>query len=45
MMVQHRIERYGDTGFGDKPPNMCRVEYWLAHLDPEAVTALGTTVW
>ena len=28
------IHDYGDTGFGDKPEGMCRVEYWLAHLEP-----------
>jgi hypothetical protein len=26
------IERYGDDGYGDKPVDMNRVEYWLAHI-------------
>lgn len=32
--VHGQIREYGDTGFGDKPEGMCRVEYWLAHLEP-----------
>jgi hypothetical protein len=31
------LRRYGDDGFGDKPRDMCRVEYWLAHIDPATV--------
>jgi hypothetical protein len=30
--VKRLIERYGDTGFGKKPEEMNRVEYWLSHL-------------
>jgi hypothetical protein len=37
LKVLRCIHRYGETGFGDKPPDMCPVEYWLAHLDPEEV--------
>ena len=32
------INRYGDTGFGDKPQGMCRVEYWLAHIEPNSLS-------
>jgi len=28
---------YGDDGMGDKPPGICRVEYWLAHLPFEGL--------
>ena len=31
MNVKCLIDRYGDTGFGDKPEHMNRVEYWLYH--------------
>ena len=31
------IERYGDDGMGNKPEGMCRVEYWLAHLNPDQI--------
>ena len=26
------IDRYGDDGYGDKPIEMPRVEYWLSHI-------------
>lgn len=29
------IDRYGETGYGDKPEDMDTVEYWLAHIDFE----------
>lgn len=29
------IEKYGETGYGDKPEDMDTVEYWLAHVDFE----------
>ena len=29
-----KIEMYGNDGRGNKPVDMCRVEYWIAHLDP-----------
>ena len=35
--VIRMIERYGDDGMGDKPEEMCRVEYWLAHLNPDQI--------
>jgi len=35
--VIRMIERYGDDGMGDKPEGMCRVEYWLAHLNPDQI--------
>jgi hypothetical protein len=28
------IRRYGETGYGDKPPHMDPTEYWLAHIQP-----------
>ena len=31
--VKELIERYGDTGFGDKPDDMNRVIYWISHLE------------
>jgi hypothetical protein len=34
LAVIKQIHDYGDTGFGDKPEGMCRVGYWLAHLEP-----------
>jgi len=43
LMVIRCIHRYGGTGFGDKPPDMCPVEYWLAHLDPEEVQTCKLT--
>jgi hypothetical protein len=30
--VTEFIERYGDDGYGDKPSDMNRVEYWLSHI-------------
>ena len=36
-LVTKHIDRFGDDGMGDKPEGMCRVEYWLAHLNPEQV--------
>ena len=27
------VDRYGPTGFDDKPKDMDVVEYWLAHID------------
>mgnify|MGYP006874415544 CR=1 FL=1 len=30
--VRDLIERYGDDGYGDKPKDMNRVEYWISHL-------------
>ena len=27
------INRYGEDGYGDKPKDMNRVQYWLAHLE------------
>ena len=35
------IDRYGDDGFGNKPVGMCRVEYWLAHMNPTYYSADG----
>jgi hypothetical protein len=37
MNVMLCIRSHGDDGHGNKPPGMCRVEYWLAHLNPEDV--------
>ena len=31
------ISRYGNDGMGDKPKGMCRVEYWLGHIDPDRI--------
>jgi hypothetical protein len=31
LTVIRCIHTYGETGFGNNPPHMCRVEYWLAH--------------
>jgi hypothetical protein len=33
-----KISQYGDTGMGDKPQDMCRIEYWLAHIQPARIT-------
>ena len=33
--VERMIDDYGDSGFGDKPEDMCRVVYWLQHLNIE----------
>jgi adenylate cyclase class IV len=27
------VARYGETGYGDKPQDMNRVQYWLGHID------------
>jgi len=35
LMVKKLIHRYGETGYGDKPPDMNRVEYWLQHINDE----------
>ena len=32
--VRELIERYGETGYGNKPETMDTVEYWLSHLHP-----------
>ena len=32
-MIHSNIERYGPTGYGNKPPEMGVVEYWLAHVN------------
>ena len=37
--VAFKIREYGDDGMGDKPEGMCRVEYWLAHIEPAWVCA------
>jgi hypothetical protein len=34
MALRCKMDTYGDDGMGDKPKEMCRIEYWLAHLDP-----------
>ena len=34
MALRCKIGTYGDDGMGDKPKEMCRIEYWLAHLEP-----------
>ena len=31
--INDLIERYGETGYGDKPDNMNKVTYWSQHLD------------
>jgi hypothetical protein len=31
--VRNNINRYGNDAFGDKPKDLCRVEYWLAHVN------------
>ncbi|MHA2039113.1 MAG: hypothetical protein ACW98X_22025 [Promethearchaeota archaeon] len=31
--VKELIERYNEDGYGDKPPEMNRVEYWIQHLN------------
>jgi hypothetical protein len=36
-IVRRLIEDYGDDGYGDKPEGVCRVEYWLAHIEPAHV--------
>ena len=35
--VRGSIHSYGDDGMGDKPDGMCRVEYWISHIDPDWV--------
>ena len=37
--VRQLIERYGDDGMGDKPPEISRVVYWFQHLDLERLEA------
>ena len=32
IKIEELMDRYGEDGHGDKPDNMNRVEYWLAHL-------------
>jgi hypothetical protein len=43
--VMELIFLHGDTGHGDKPEGMCRVEYWLAHLEPNFYRAEATLVY
>ena len=31
------MRRYGNDGMGDKPIGMCRVEYWLGHINPDRI--------
>ena len=31
------VHNYGDTGFGDKPPELNRVTYWAQHLPTKAL--------
>lgn len=31
--VMDLVQRYGETGFGNKPENLTTLEYWLAHID------------
>jgi hypothetical protein len=35
--VMRLIDRHGDDGHGDKPKDMCRVEYWLAHINYDSI--------
>ena len=30
--IRDLIDRYGETGFGDKPNDLTPVQYWLQHL-------------
>ena len=32
------IFEYGDNSMGNKPEGLCRVEYWLAHIQPCRIT-------
>ena len=36
--VADHIDRYGDTGYGDKSPELDRVTYWFQHL-PDQISA------
>ena len=36
--VANLIDRYGDTGYGDKPPDLDRATYWFQHL-PDKIAA------
>ena len=33
--MSNMLDRYGDTGYGDKPDDMSRVAYWFQHVAPE----------
>ena len=35
--VANYVDNYGDTGFGDKPPELNRVTYWAQHLPTKAL--------
>lgn len=35
--LAYLIDRYCDDGMGDKPQDMCRIEYWLAHIEPQSI--------
>ena len=35
--VANFVDNYGDTGFGDKPPELNRVTYWAQHLPTKAL--------
>lgn len=37
LFVARHIDRFGDDGMGEKSEEMCRVEYWLAHLNPDQI--------
>ena len=37
-LVFEMMARYGDTGFGDKPPEFHRFPYWFQHLDMDMMS-------
>jgi hypothetical protein len=32
-LILSNINRYRETGYGDKPTDMHTIDYWLAHVD------------
>ena len=40
LSLHAKMSTYGDDGMGDKPDGMCRVEYWLAHLNPHHIASM-----
>ena len=38
FQVKYMIERYGDDGMGDKPPEISRITYWAQHLSLDKYT-------
>ncbi len=38
--ICYQINYFGDDGMGDKPADMCRVEYWLQHLSDQKLKQL-----